>query len=172
MRHKCVVSKLFNSILIQLISTSLLQNINNASGTFEDGIVTLSFIRPVVSSDPKDVSLDACRFFLFPVEGGNYDPVSKKIGKHGQPPLTSADKVCIPRTCRPVVPPKPEEVRYNFDIKLVGGFANNWKPPTKGTPDFEDFGNRLRRDLELQLKEIDGFNRLQLTSIKKYESEF
>ena len=129
--------------------------------------MTISFIRPVASTDPSDVSLDQCRYFIFPYEGGSYDAVSKKIGKHDQTPLTSAQKVCIPRKCRPVKPKKPDEVRYEFDIKLTGGFANGWIPPSKGTSEFEDFGNRLRRDLETQLKKVEGFNRLQLTDVKK-----
>jgi hypothetical protein len=66
-----------------------------------------------------------------------------------------------------VKPKKPAEVRYEFDIKLTGGFANGWIPPAKGTSDFDDFGNRLKRDLETQLKKIEGFNRLSLTDVKK-----
>jgi hypothetical protein len=141
------------------------QNIRNESGTYEDGLVTISFIRPVVSTDPKDVSLDQCRFFLFPIDGGSYNPVSKKIHKHDQTPISSAERVCISRTCKIVKPKLPDEVKYAFNIKLTGGFADGWKPPAKGTKEFTEFGDRLKRSLETNLKKVEGFSKLQLFEV-------
>ena len=144
------------------------QDISGMTGQYADGIVRLTFSRPVKSKDAKDVSLDTCRFFLFPVEGGTYDAVSKKIRKHESTPISSSDKICIPTTCRPSKPPRPPpEIRYTFDIKLIGGLGNNWQPPPRESEDFAQLGNRLRRDLEGNLKKIPGYNSMKLTEVKR-----
>src|SRR5689334_21763104 len=72
------------------------QDIANMTGKYRDGIVLWSFIRKIKTGDSnKDVSLDECRFFLFPVEGGTYNHVNKKIRKHEALPIASAEKICI-----------------------------------------------------------------------------
>lgn len=143
------------------------QDISNMTGKYSDGVVRLSFLRKVVTNDPKDISLDECRFFLFPIQGGTYHAVNKRIGKHDEVPVVSAQKVCIPRTCTPVRIKKPTEIRYAFDIKLTSGFGNNWTPPEKNSEDFNRLGNRIETDLGTSLKNIPGFGRLQLNDIKR-----
>lgn len=143
------------------------QDILNMTGKFSDGIVRLSFLRKVDTGDPKDVSLDECRFFLFPIQGGTYHAVNKRIGKHDETPVVSAQKVCIARQCTPVRIKKPTEIRYIFDIKMTGGFGSSWRAPAKDTEDFNRLGNRIETDLSNNLKKIPGFSRLQLSDIKK-----
>lgn len=41
---------------------------------------------------------DSCLYFLYPIKGGTFHSVSKKIGKHVQSPVPSSDRVCI-RSC-------------------------------------------------------------------------
>lgn len=41
---------------------------------------------------------DSCLYFLYPIKGGTFHSVSKKIGKHLQSPVPSSDRVCI-RSC-------------------------------------------------------------------------
>jgi len=41
---------------------------------------------------------DNCVYLKFPVHGGTYNTVSKKIGKHLHTPFISSDRVCI-RSC-------------------------------------------------------------------------
>lgn len=36
-----------------------------------------------------------CPYFMFPVNGGTYNAVNKKIGKHLQTPFISSDRICI-----------------------------------------------------------------------------
>lgn len=140
------------------------------TGKYSDGLVRLSFLRKVITGDEKDISLDECRFFLFPILGGTYHAVNKRIGKHEEVPVVSAQKVCIPRTCTPVRIKKPQEIRYAFGIKLNGGFGSSWSAPKKNSEEFNRLGNRLETDLSTKLKEIPGFGRLQLNDIKKYGS--
>uniref|UniRef100_A0A914V4V9 DOMON domain-containing protein n=1 Tax=Plectus sambesii TaxID=2011161 RepID=A0A914V4V9_9BILA len=45
-------------------------NVQILSFEFDNGIVSASFARPVVSPDPKDKSLETCQTFQFPVSGG------------------------------------------------------------------------------------------------------
>jgi len=140
------------------------------TGRYRDGLVQISFIRKVVTNDASyDVPLDECKFFLFPVEGGTYNAVNKKIRKHEKVPIVSAERVCIsrPKRCHPLAPKKPAEIRYEFDIKLTGGLGDNWQPPKQGSEDFQLLENRIKRDLESELKSIEGFNRIGLTGIKK-----
>jgi hypothetical protein len=144
------------------------QDISNMTGNYRDGIVHWSFLRKVKTSDSKDVSLDECRFFLFPVEGGTYNPVNKKIRKHEGAPIASAEKICIPRECRPIKIQRDPELRYQFDIKLTGeGLGRNWRPPRKESEDFKNLDNRIGTELSSELKNIQGFKRLHLTDIKR-----
>jgi hypothetical protein len=138
------------------------------TGKYRDGIVHWSFIRKVMSTDPNDISLDECRYFLFPVSGGSYNAVNKKIKKHEDTPLTSSEKICIPRQCRPIKVIKPAELRYQFNLKLTGGLGDNWKPPTKGSEDYSELENKVGTALSSQISGVKGFTRLQLADIKRY----
>jgi len=142
------------------------------TGKYRDGIVHWSFVRKVMSSDPNDVSLDECRYFLFPVSGGTYNAVSKKIKKHEDTPLSSAEKICISRTCRPVKIIKPAELRYQFNLKITEGLADNWKAPEKGSDAFNELDNKVGSLLSSELKKLDGYNQLRLSDIKRYVCSF
>ena len=41
-----------------------------------------------------------CLYLVYPVKGGAYNPVSKKIKKHESIPVISAQRICI-RNCVP-----------------------------------------------------------------------
>jgi len=140
------------------------------TGKYREGLVQWSFLRKVNTGDKNDVSLDECRFFLFPVEGGVYNQVNKKIRKHDQSPIASSEKICIPKKCRAIVHKKPSELRYEFDIKLTGGLGDNWKPPKKGSEDFQNLKDKIDLELSSELKNLQGFSGLHLTDIKRYRS--
>lgn len=76
------------------------QNIFNTSGRIADGITTLSFLRKRITNDPKDLSFtnDHCLFMMFPVKGGAFNSVNKKIRKHEEVPTISSERICI-RSC-------------------------------------------------------------------------
>lgn len=70
------------------------------SGKVVNGVTTLSFVRKRISSDPKDLSFtnDKCLFMMFPVKGGAFNSVNKKIRKHEITPTLSTERICI-RSC-------------------------------------------------------------------------
>ncbi len=100
------------------------QDIYNASGRINDGVTTLTFSRKRTSSDTKvgtylylfapedsknlsnldifsqDFSFtdDKCLYLIYPVKGGEFHAVNKKIRKHESIPVVSSQRVCI-RNC-------------------------------------------------------------------------
>lgn len=75
------------------------QDTINHSGKSENGISTIKFTRKRISRDTKDLSFtdDHCLYMMFPVKGGEYNQVNKKIKKHASI-FVSSKKVCI-RSC-------------------------------------------------------------------------
>ena len=73
------------------------QDIFNASGYIEDGETTLRFSRKRSTKDSRDLSFtdEQCLYLMFPVKGGIFNPVNKKIRKHDAVPIVSAEKICI-----------------------------------------------------------------------------
>jgi len=73
------------------------QDIYNASGRIEKGVTILEFNRKRVSNDEQDLSFtdDHCLYLFFPVLGGAFNVVNKKIRKHEQVPPISSQRVCI-----------------------------------------------------------------------------
>ena len=73
------------------------QGIYNTAGRIVDGITTLSFTRKRISNDPKDLSFtdDHCLFMMFPVKGGIFNSVNKKIRKHEVTPVITPERICI-----------------------------------------------------------------------------
>ena len=73
------------------------QDIFNFSGRIENGETTLKFSRKRATKDNRDLDFndDQCLYLMFPVKGGTFNPVNKKIRKHETVPVVSAQKVCI-----------------------------------------------------------------------------
>ena len=74
------------------------QDISKSSGRIEDGQTILEFTRPRVTNDEnRDLFFtdDQCLYLMFPVKGGTFNPVNKKIRKHETVPIVSAQKICI-----------------------------------------------------------------------------
>lgn len=73
------------------------QDIYNTNGKLQDGVTTLSFTRKRVSNDERDLSFtdDTCLYMMFPVKGGAFNSVNKKIRKHEVIPSISSEKICI-----------------------------------------------------------------------------
>lgn len=76
------------------------QNIFNMSGRIVDGVTTLFFSRKRNTHDPKDLAFtnDHCLYMMFPVRGGAFNSVNKKIRKHEVVPVVSTNRICI-RSC-------------------------------------------------------------------------
>ena len=59
---------------------------------YADGAYTLSFMRPIYSSDPHDISLNQDVYFFFPVGGGTYSPSNGNIRMHSRTPIISPQR--------------------------------------------------------------------------------
>ena len=71
------------------------QNIQLVSASRSDGLTTISFRRPRLSSDENDISLDECRYFLFGW-GGPATVATQSIGYHPTTPIVSQQRICLP----------------------------------------------------------------------------
>ncbi|CAG2115515.1 unnamed protein product [Medioppia subpectinata] len=63
----------------------------------ENGITTLRFFRKRITGDNKDFQFTDtnCPYLIFPVMGGVFNAVNKRIRKHETTPIISDRKVCI-----------------------------------------------------------------------------
>lgn len=73
------------------------QDIYNTGGSKVDGVTTLKFSRKRITKDNRDLSFtdDHCLYMMYPVKGGIFNAVSKKIRKHDAIPIVSAERICI-----------------------------------------------------------------------------
>ena len=71
------------------------QNLQLVSASRSDGLTTISFRRPRLSSDENDISLDECRYFLFGW-GGDATVATQSIGYHPSTPIVSQERICLP----------------------------------------------------------------------------
>ena len=71
------------------------QDIVNATASFSNGFTTMRFTRPLTASNPRDLSLTECRFFLYGW-GGPATISTRGINYHPSTPIISTDRVCLP----------------------------------------------------------------------------
>ena len=71
------------------------QDITNTAASHENGVTTIQFTRPRISSDTNDVSLDVCRFLLY-AWSGSANTVTQAIGYHFANRGATAERVCFP----------------------------------------------------------------------------
>lgn len=73
------------------------QDIYNTGGSKVDGVTTLKFSRKRITKDNRDLSFtdDHCLYMMYPVKGGIFNAVNKKIRKHDAIPVVSAERICI-----------------------------------------------------------------------------
>jgi len=78
-----------------------IQNLFNQTAWRENGITTLKFSRPRQTGDSRDYQFSDvnCPYFIFPVMGGVFNAVNKRIRKHESTPVISDRRICI-RSCR------------------------------------------------------------------------
>ncbi|XP_044586163.1 uncharacterized protein LOC123266182 isoform X8 [Cotesia glomerata] len=151
------------------------QDIYNISGKIENGVTTLMFSRKRATKDTKDFSFtdDHCLYMMFPVKGGIFNSVNKKIRKHTRVPFVSSDRICI-KSCGidepddyDMITAAPSGIDYEVEVKLVN-VGDGFKASQFGTQEFEITSNRISDDFEPTFKDkIPGFYRTQLTELKK-----
>ncbi|KAK9694168.1 hypothetical protein QE152_g33703 [Popillia japonica] len=105
------------------------QNIYNINGSVIDGVMSLSFTRKRISTDPEDLSFtdDDCLYVFFPTNGGRFDFVSKKIWKHSATPYISSEKICI-KSCD-------NELEFAWDTEFNVESSTEPEPTPTTEPD-------------------------------------
>lgn len=73
------------------------QDVYNISGRIENGVTTLKFSRKRETKDNMDLSFadDHCLYMMFPLKGGAFNPINKKIRKHDEIPIVFPERICI-----------------------------------------------------------------------------
>lgn len=71
-------------------------DIYNTTGSYRNGVVTLEFTRKRNTGDRgQDLRLDECLYIMYPVKGGTYNSLVKRIGKHESTPVVSNERICM-----------------------------------------------------------------------------
>ena len=88
-----------------------IQNVDNLSAAFEDGVTTVMFSRLKDTGDVNDFSLSNCIYFLFAWGGDVTNITSREISYHGASRRFISDSlICIPTSTSFC----PEKCKINF----------------------------------------------------------
>lgn len=151
------------------------QNIVRSSGSFSDGITKLDFTRKRVGDATQDLSFtdEHCLYMMFPVKGGAFNSVNKKIRKHEQVPIVTDNRICI-KTCGldaavfndETAKAAPNRLAYAVSMKLVN-LADGFVAPKKGTPEYNDISKSIENTFNGVLSDIPGYYKLDEITFKK-----
>ncbi|XP_059615678.1 uncharacterized protein LOC132261124 isoform X2 [Phlebotomus argentipes] len=150
------------------------QDIYNTSGRIENGVTILEFTRKRISDDAHDLSFtdDHCLYLMFPIVGGSFNAVNKKIRRHEQTPVVTDTKVCIKSCGKELealynVPPTspPDRLVYAVGVKLQN-LAESFETPPKGSPEFDTLANTIKDSFSGVLQNIPGY---YMTDVKEFE---
>jgi len=152
------------------------QDITDMSGTLEDGVTTIRFTRLRDTGDSQDVAFSDTEgmYMIFPVKGGRYNGVNKKIRKHEQVPIASSERIFI-KNCRTpdgkatfTTTPKPPQLIYRAKLKFVE--TGNYKLPREGSVEYTELQERISRSLRsTKLSQVPGFQ--DVAVVKFYSKE-
>lgn len=148
------------------------QDVYNISGRLENGVTVLEFTRKRATDDPKDLSFtdDHCLYLMFPVTGGRFNAVNKKMTKHEQTPVVTDAKVCI-KSCglelliesdEPEVK-EPPKMTYAVSVKLQN-LAESFVSPPKGSPEFASLASQISQSMASVLSQIPGYTETDVDS--------
>jgi len=157
------------------------QNIEILDGSLEDGMTTLKFRRERNTGDKQDVAFtdNEGLYLIFPVKGGKYNGVNKRIRKHEKTPIPSTEKIFI-RSCRTedgkptyTVTQKPPQIMYSAQVKFINA-GEAFQLPIQGTEEYSILENRISRSLaQTNLKNVPGFQGVTVTKFSsKNQGEF
>ncbi|XP_046426877.1 uncharacterized protein LOC124183003 isoform X4 [Neodiprion fabricii] len=153
------------------------QDILERSGKIEDGFTTLNFTRKRATRDSKDISItdEHCVYMMFPIKGGLFNAVNKKLKKHETVPMISSDRICI-RSCgdefdedAPATPGPPRLV-YDFEVKLLD-LGDGFQAPDPNTPEFETISNTIADSFKPALSKVPGFYEVKLNQLERSDGE-
>lgn len=150
------------------------QDIYNETGRFEKGATILEFTRKRISNDPQDLSFtdDHCLYLFFPVVGGSFNAVNKKIKKHDQVPLVTPRRVCI-KSCGRDIPlppsattPEPNQLAYLVGIKLTN-LADSFVAPERGTVEFNNLASQISDSFNAIHRDVPGYFKTEVMNFEK-----
>uniref|UniRef100_A0A182FFV1 DOMON domain-containing protein n=1 Tax=Anopheles albimanus TaxID=7167 RepID=A0A182FFV1_ANOAL len=151
------------------------QDLYNASGAIQNGRTVLDFTRKRITGDDNDLAFteDRCLYLMFPIEGGAYNAVNKKVGKHGSVPVVTDTRVCI-KSCAKMfeqlqtitAAPAPERFAYEAAIKLTN-LAAGFQVPGSGTPEHRDLSKSVSETFNGVFKEVPGFYQTDIMDFEK-----
>ncbi|XP_046744465.1 uncharacterized protein LOC124410271 isoform X6 [Diprion similis] len=153
------------------------QDILERFGKIEDGFTTLNFTRKRATRDSKDISItdEHCVYMMFPVKGGIFNAVNKKLKKHETVPMISSDRICV-RSCgdefdedAPTTPGPPRLV-YDFEVKLLD-LGDGFQAPDPNTPEFETISNTISDSFRPALSKVPGFYEVKLNQLERSDGE-
>lgn len=108
---------------------------------------------------------------MFPIKGGTFSSVSKKIKKHELIPFISVERVCI-RSCGEdeesdiLTTQEPPGLDYNVKVKIID-LGENFQVPKHGTIQYEELTNSIDENFQPLFKKIPGYKRLIIEDIKE-----
>uniref|UniRef100_A0A182P3L9 DOMON domain-containing protein n=1 Tax=Anopheles epiroticus TaxID=199890 RepID=A0A182P3L9_9DIPT len=152
------------------------QDLYNASGAIQNGRTVLDFTRKRVTGDESDLAFaeDRCLYMMFPIEGGAFNPVNKKLGKHASVPVVTDTRVCIKSCAKQfeqlltvAATPAPDRIAYGASIKLTN-LAAGFQVPNSGTPEHRDLSKSVTDTFNGVLREVPGFYR---TDVQEFEKD-
>lgn len=151
------------------------QDLQNITGGIVDGVATFDFTRKRVTNDESDYSFtdEHCLYLMFPVNGGSFHAVNKKIKKHGGIPVVTDTRVCI-KSCGlasdnyvgPSTTPAPNRLAYAVSVKLTN-LADGFEAPQKGTPEYDQISRTIMDNLNGVLSAIPGYHKLENIEFEK-----
>lgn len=152
------------------------QDLSKLEGKIEDGVTTLKFSRPRNTNDNQDVAFtdDKGMYMIFPVRGGKFNGVNKKLRKHEETPIPSSERIFI-RNCRDAdgkptftTTPKPVQLHYQASLKFVE-LGESYQLPVRGTKEYTELQVRISKSLRelTSLKSVPGFQDVMITKFKR-----
>lgn len=151
------------------------QNIYNISGRTENGVTTLEFQRKRDTNDRDDLAFteDKCLYLMFPVVGGRFNAVNKKMSKHEQTPVVTDSRICIKSCGRELydnsvsqVEKVPSQLAYSVSVKLMN-LAESFESPQKGTPEFDSLASQIANSMGGVLSHIPGYKQTEVSTFEK-----
>lgn len=107
---------------------------------------------------------------MFPVHGGMFNGVNKKIRKHNLVPEISPERICI-KSCggddwddSEMTTPEPPGIGYNVEIKIVN-LGESYKAPEPGSEEFRQFSNTIDDNLKSVFKKVPGYRKMTVDNI-------
>ena len=111
---------------------------------------------------------------IFPVKGGRFNGVNKKLRKHEQTPIPSSERIFI-KSCRTAdgrptftTTPKPAQLMYQASMKFVE-LGDLYRLPVRGTKEYIDLQVKISKSLRelTPLNGVPGFQDVVVTKFKR-----